>query len=168
MLHWVFGRETKKWDLRRSAKTKADAMGEKQLGKLAEEEDELATEPKRKYTGLGLNLGKREELSDDKQGMSGSGDVSLSIFITSVSSSKSLKSFTNCFFYFSGTPGYRMAFDAVKKNEKFIRIQCQRREQQQQSNEKETSILLEDSKSQIMKQSHHIEVFKKQKKGEVC
>ena len=58
--------------------------------------------------------------------MSESGDVSLAIFITSESSSKSLTSFTNCFFHLSGPPGFRIAFDAAKRNGKFGRIQCQR------------------------------------------
>ena len=56
---------------------------------------------------------------------SGSGDVSLAIFITSVSGSESLASFTNRF-YFSGPPGFKMAFDAAERNGRFGRIQCQR------------------------------------------
>ena len=63
---------------------------------------------------------------DDRRSMSGSGDVSLAIFITSVSSSESLTSFTNRFFHFSGPPGFRMAFDAAERNGRFGRIQCQR------------------------------------------
>ena len=35
-------------------------MGEEQLGKLGEEEEEPATERRREYTDLGLDLGKRE------------------------------------------------------------------------------------------------------------
>ena len=45
-------------------KTKADSLGEEQLGKLGEEEDEEEepeTERRRKYTDLGLDLGEREE-----------------------------------------------------------------------------------------------------------
>ena len=45
-------------------KTKADSLGEEQLGKLGEEEDEEeepATERRKEYTDLGLNLGEREE-----------------------------------------------------------------------------------------------------------
>ena len=37
--------------------------------------------------------------SDDRRGLSGSGDVSLTIFITSMSGSESLTSFTNHFFH---------------------------------------------------------------------
>ena len=48
------------------------------------------------------------------------------IFITSVSGSESLAFFTNCFFDFSGPPGFRMAFDAAERNGKFGRIQCQK------------------------------------------
>ena len=58
--------------------------------------------------------------------MSRSGDVSLAIFITSVSGSKSLASFTNCTFHLSRPPGFRMAFDAAERNGRFGRIQCQR------------------------------------------
>ena len=57
--------------------------------------------------------------------MAGSRDVSLVIFITSVSGSESLLSFTNCFFHLSRPPGFRIVFDAVKKNGEFGRIQCQ-------------------------------------------
>ena len=44
-------------------KTEADYLGEKRLGKLGKEEDEEeepATERRREYTDLGLDLGKRE------------------------------------------------------------------------------------------------------------
>ena len=50
-----------------------------------------------------LSLG----LGDDWRGASRSGDVSLAIFITSVSDSKSLASFTNRFFHLSRPPGFR-------------------------------------------------------------
>ena len=69
-----------------------------------------------------LSLG----LGDDRRNTSGSGDVSLAIFITSVSGSERLASFTNRFFHLSGLPGFRMAFDAAERNAKFGRIQCQR------------------------------------------
>ena len=36
-------------------------MGEEQLGKLGEEEEERATQQRREYTNLGLGFGKREE-----------------------------------------------------------------------------------------------------------
>ena len=58
--------------------------------------------------------------------MSGSEDVSLAIFITSMSGSDSLPSFTNHFFHFSGPPGFGIAFDAAERNGRFGRIQCQR------------------------------------------
>ena len=54
--------------------------------------------------------------------MLGSGDVSLTIVITSVSSSESLESFTNRFFHMSRPPGFRNTFDAVKRNGRFGRI----------------------------------------------
>ena len=65
-------------------------------------------------------------LGDDRRSTSGSRDVSLAIFITSVSGSESLASFTNGFFHFSGPPGFRMAFDATERNGRFGRIQCQK------------------------------------------
>ena len=72
-----------------------------------------------------LNLG----LGNDRRSTSGSGDVSLAIFITSVSGSESLASFTNRFFLFSGPPGFRMTFDAAKRNGRFRRIHCQKSEE---------------------------------------
>ena len=67
-------------------------------------------------------------LGDDRRSASGSGDVhvSLAIFITFVSGSESLASFTDRTFHFSGSPSFRMAFDAVERNGRFGRIQCQR------------------------------------------
>ena len=44
-----------------SAKTEADFLGEEQLRKLGEEEEEPATERKREYTEVGSDLGEREE-----------------------------------------------------------------------------------------------------------
>ena len=61
---------------------------------------------------------------DNRRSTSGSGDVSLAIFLTSVSGSESLTSCTNCF-YFSGPPGFRVAFDAAERNGRFGRTQCQ-------------------------------------------
>ena len=46
------------------AQTEADSLGEEQLGKLEEEEDEEgepAIERRREYTVFGLDLGEREE-----------------------------------------------------------------------------------------------------------
>ena len=45
-------------------KTEAESLRGEQLGKLGREEDEEgepATEPRRKYTDLGLDLGERQE-----------------------------------------------------------------------------------------------------------
>ena len=55
--------EIEKWDLRQSAKTKANSLVEEQLGKLGEEEEEEkpATKQMRQYTDLGLDVGEREE-----------------------------------------------------------------------------------------------------------
>ena len=58
--------------------------------------------------------------------MSGSGDVSLTIFITSKSGSESTTSFTNRFFHLSEPPGCRLAFNAAERNGRFGRFQCQR------------------------------------------
>ena len=56
-------------------------------------------------------------------------NVSLSIFITSVSGSKSLTYFTNRIFHLSRPPGFRMAFDAAERNKRFGRTHCQRRKE---------------------------------------
>ena len=82
---------------------------------------------KKKYTDLGLDVGERKRrasrlpclsigLGDDRRDMSGSGDGSLTIFITSVSACESLTSVTNRFFQLSGPPGLKLAFDAAKRN----------------------------------------------------
>ena len=109
------------------------------VGKLGEEEDkkgEPAIERRRECTDLGLDLGEREEqvvchalnlgLGNDRRGASRSWDVSLAIFVTSESGSKSVASFTNRFFHLSIPPGFRRAFDASEKNGRFGLIQCQR------------------------------------------
>ena len=67
-------------------------------------------------------------LSNDRQSASGSGDVSLTIYIISMSSGKSLAHFTNHIFHFNRPPGLRGAFDAVESSGRFGRIQCQRSE----------------------------------------
>ena len=69
-----------------------------------------------------LSLG----LGNDRQGTSGSRDVSLTTFVVSISGSKNLASFTNRFFHFSRPPGLRLMLDAAEKNGKFGRLQCQR------------------------------------------
>ena len=50
----------------------------------------------------------------------------MAIFISGVSGSKNLASFTDRFFHFSRPPGFRRAFDAAKRNRRFGHIQCQR------------------------------------------
>ena len=82
-------------------------------------------------------------LGDDRSA-SGSGDVSLTIFIASLSCSKSLTSFTNRTFHFSGHPGF-MAFE---RNGKFGRIQCQRSKESSSSSRGKRSIPLQDRESQ--------------------
>ena len=61
MLRKTFGWETEKWDLRQSAKTKANSFEKAQLERLGEEEEEPAKERKREYTDSGLDLGEREK-----------------------------------------------------------------------------------------------------------
>ena len=64
LLHKVFSCETEKWDFRKSAKTEANSLGEKQLGKLrneVNEEGEPTTERGREHTDLGLDLCEREK-----------------------------------------------------------------------------------------------------------
>ena len=72
----------------------------------------------------------------------GSGGVSLTIFIASVSGSKSLTSFTNRFFDFSGPPGFRLVFDAAKRNERFGRIQCQRSQESSSRGKRKRRVFL--------------------------
>ena len=109
------------------------SLGVEQFGKLGEEEGEPAIERKREYTVFEFNWGEREEqvvcnasvlvlaLTDEARG-----DVSLAIFIASVSGSESLASFTNRTFHLSRPPGFRRAFVAAERNGRFGRIQCQR------------------------------------------
>ena len=61
-------------------------------------------------------------LGGDRRGKSRSGDLILAIFITSMSGSESLESFTNRTFHFSRPPGFRLAFDAAERNGRFSRI----------------------------------------------
>ena len=68
-------------------------------------------------------------LGDDRRGVLESGNVSLTICITFMSGSESLRFFTNCFFHFSELPGFGLAFDAAKRNGRFGRIRCQRRKE---------------------------------------
>ena len=66
--------------------------------------------------------------------MWGSGDVSLTI--VSVSGGERLASFTKRFFYFSGPPGFRLAFDAPERNGRFCRIQCQKNKESSRAKRK--------------------------------
>ena len=65
------------------------------------------------------------DLGGDRRSMSGSRNVNLTIFITSMSSSQSLTSFTSHFFHLSGPLGLKQAFDAAERNGRFGRIQSQ-------------------------------------------
>ena len=51
---------TEEWDLRWSALTEAKYLGEEQLGKLGEWEEEPATERMREYIDLGSDLGEKD------------------------------------------------------------------------------------------------------------
>ena len=100
------------------------------MGKLWKEEKESATKQRREHTYLGDGDGGQLCFSlgfdDDRRGILRSADVSLTMYIISISGSKSLTSFTNCFFLFRRPLGLRLAFDAVERNEKSGCIQCQR------------------------------------------
>ena len=72
------------------------------LGGEEDEKEEPATERRREYTDLGLDLGEREE------------QIVRPAY------------FTNCIFPVSGPPGFRLAFDAAERNGRWGRIQCQR------------------------------------------
>ena len=87
------------------------------MGKLGEEEEEPTTERRKEY----IDLDEREEqvachasalaLAMTDESVSGNGEASLTMFITRMSGDENLTSFTNRFFHFSGTPGFRLAFD---------------------------------------------------------
>ena len=74
-------------------------------------------------------------------------DVNLSIFITFMSGSKSLMSFSYRFFHFRRPPGLGLAFDAAKRNERFGRIQCHIDGEQHQRKENESIPLEKNSES---------------------
>ena len=82
------------------------------LGEEEDKEEEPATEPKREYTDVGLDLGKREK--------------QVACHASAIAVSESLMSFTNRFFHFSEPPGIRMVFDTAERNGRFGFIQCQR------------------------------------------
>ena len=94
-----------------------------------------------------LSLG----LGDDRQSASGSGGVSLAIFITSMNCSESLASFTNCFFHFSGPPGFKMA----KGMEDLTAFSVREVKRAAAEERDEYGIRLQkDSESQSKRQSH--------------
>ena len=53
-----------------------------------------------------------------------------------------LTSFTNRIFHFSRPPGFRMAFDAVERNGRFGRIQCQRSKESSSRGKRKRRIFL--------------------------
>ena len=85
-----------------------------------------------------FNLG----LGDDRRSLSESEDVSLAIFITSVSANESLASFTNRFSHFIREPGFRMTFGAVKRNGRIGRIQCQRSKESSSGGKRKRRVFL--------------------------
>ena len=85
-----------------------------------------------------LSLG----LGNDRRSASRSGDVNLAIFITSVSGSECLASFTNRCFLLSRPPGFRMAFDAAERNGRFGRNQCQRSEESNSKRKRKRRVFL--------------------------
>ena len=86
--------------------------------------------------------------------MSGSGEVSLPTFITSMSGSKSLMSFAYRFFHFRRPSGLRLAFDATKRNEKLAAFSAKEVKQLHRK-EKETSISMQkDSERRSKRQSY--------------
>ena len=85
-----------------------------------------------------LNFG----LGNDRRGTTEAEIVSLAIFITSVSGSKSLASFTNRFIHLSRPPGFRMAFDAAERNGRFGHIQCQRRKKSSSRGKRKRRVFL--------------------------
>ena len=78
----------------------------------------------------------RLDLGDDRLVMSGSKDVSLTIFIPGMSCRKSLTSFAYRTFHFRKPTGLRLPFDSAKINRKFGCIQCQRSKENSSSREK--------------------------------
>ena len=81
-------------------------------------------------------------------------DVSLAIFITSMSDGKSVTFFSYRFILFSRPPDFRLAFDAAERNEKFGRIQYQRSKRELQQWKKRSIPLQKDNESRSKKQSH--------------
>ena len=87
--------------------------------------------------------------------MSVSRDASLTIFITSMSGSKSLGSITNHFFHFRKPPDLRLAFAQLKGIETLVAFNASEVKKPQQRKEKERSIPLQKgSESQSRRRSH--------------
>ena len=121
------------------------------LGEEEDEEEEPATKRRREYTDLGLDLDEREEqvvchasalALAMRRSTSGSGDISLTIYVTSVSGCESLTSFANRFIHFSGPPGFRMTFDTAERNGRFGRIRCQRSKESSSIGKRKRRVIL--------------------------
>ena len=108
--------------------------GRRTVGEVKVGERRASDRAEKRIYRFGVDLVEREEqvvchasaLAMTDEARREGGDVSLAIFITSVSGSESLTSFTNRTFYLSRSPGFWRAFDAAERNERFGRIQCQR------------------------------------------
>ena len=124
--------------------------GRRTVGEVRREGRRASKRAKKKIYRFGVTFGQERRasrlpclsLGDDRRSMSKSGDISLAIFITSVSGSESLASFTNRYFHFSGPPGFRMAYDAAERNGGFGRIQCERSEKSSSRGKKKRRVLL--------------------------
>ena len=100
--------------------------------------------------------------------MSGDKDANLTIFIDSISSSKSVTSFAYYIFLFRSIPDWRLVFDATERNGKLGRIQCRRNKESSSTRKKEGSIPLQkDSESQSERQSRLNELSENCRKGAV-
>ena len=97
--------------------------------------------------------------------MTGSRDVSPTIFIASMSGSESITSFTNRIFHFSGPTGFRMAFDAAKRNGKFGRIQCQRSKESSSRGKRRVFLCREAVRVQVKGKVIPTSLLKIEKKG---
>ena len=79
---------------------------------------------------------------DNRQGMSGSRGLGLTIFINSMSGRKSLTSFAYRFFHFSRLPGLKLSFDAAERNGRFGRVQCQRSKESSSRQKRKKQVFL--------------------------
>ena len=93
-------------------------------------------------------------LGDDRQSMSGNGDVSLAIFIAFLSGSESHVSFTSHFFHFRRPPGLRWRLMLPKGMEDLAAFSAREVKRAAAGKEKETSNPLQkDSESQSKRES---------------